>query len=136
MSTPLLFGAIAEVFAERSGVMVTAIEGIFLIGAFAGFVGTYVSGSLLIGICSSLIAGMLLAALYGCITIYLKQHQVVTGTAINILASGLSSYFMRVLFGVPLIPLTVKPLRIIALPALSQIPIIGPIFFDKTFSRM
>ena len=45
MSTPLLLGSIAEVFAERTGMMICAIEGIFLIGAWGGFVGTYLSGS-------------------------------------------------------------------------------------------
>jgi ABC-type uncharacterized transport system permease subunit len=131
MSTPLLFGAIAEVFAERAGVMVTAIEGIFLIGALGGFVGTYVSGSLSLGLLAAIAAGIVLAAFYGWITVYLKQHQVVTGVAINILAAGLASFFMRVFFGVPLIPLTIKPLKAIALPILSRIPVVGPIFFDQ-----
>lgn len=44
MSTPLLLGALAEVYAERTGMMICAIEGIFLIGAWGGFVGTYLSG--------------------------------------------------------------------------------------------
>ena len=50
MSTPLLLGALAEVYAERTGMMICAIEGIFLIGAWGGFVGTYLSGSLLVGL--------------------------------------------------------------------------------------
>ena len=119
MMTPLLFGSIAEVFAERAGVMITAIEGIFILGALGGFVGAYVSGSLGIGIVLAVLAGMALAAFYGWITVYLKQHQVVTGVAINILAAGLSSFFMRVFFGVPVAPLTVEPLRAIPLPFLS-----------------
>ena len=89
MSTPLLYGSISEVIAERTGVMVTAIEGIFLMGAWAGFVGTYLSGSLWIGFLAAILAGLLTAALYGWICVYLKQHQVVTGVAINILAVGM-----------------------------------------------
>jgi len=131
MSTPLIFGAIAEVFAERAGVMITAIEGIFLIGSLAAFVMAYLSGSLSLGILVALLAGIILAAFYGWITVYLKQHQVVTGVAINILAAGLASFFMRIFFGIPLIPLTVKPLKAISLPILSKIPIIGPIFFHQ-----
>ena len=131
MCTPLLFGAIAEVFAERSGVMVTAIEGIFLIGAFSGFVGTYLSGSLGLGLLAAIVTGTAFAALYGWITVYLKQHQVVTGVAINILAAGLSSFFLRVFFGVPLSPLTVKPLKLIPLPFLSRIPVLGPVLFQQ-----
>lgn len=131
MSTPLLFGAIAEVYAERAGVMVTAIEGIFLVGAWSGFVGAYHSGSLLVGFLMAMACGLLTAALYGFICIGLKQHQVVTGTAINILMAGLCSFLSRVIFGVPLMPLTVEPLAVLPIPFLSQIPILGPVFFNQ-----
>lgn len=131
MSTPLLYGSISEVFAERSGVMVTAIEGIFLLGAWGGFVGTYVSGSLLVGMLSAILAGVVTAALYGWICVYLKQNQVVTGTAINILAVGVVSFFHRVIFGVPITPLTVQPLVSIPIPILSKIPFIGQIIFNQ-----
>jgi simple sugar transport system permease protein len=131
MSTPLLYGSIAEVYAERTGMMVTAIEGIFLMGAWAGFVGAYLSDSMVIGLLAAMGAGVLTAALYGWITVYLKQHQVVTGVAINILAVGVVSFFMRVIFGVPILPLTVDPLKVIPLPILSKIPWIGPIFFNQ-----
>jgi len=132
MGTPLLYGSLSEVYAERSGVMNTAIEGIFLMGAWAGFVGTYLSGgNLLIGLLAAIAAGILTAALYGWITIYLKQHQIVTGTAINILALGICAFFQRVIFGVPVTPLIVRPFQPIAIPLLSQIPVIGPILFNQ-----
>jgi simple sugar transport system permease protein len=131
MSTPLLLGAIAEVFAERAGVMNTAIEGVFLVGAMGGFVGAYLSGNLAIGLLMAILSGIAVAAFYGWITVYLKQHQIVTGTAISILAAGLCSYFMRVFFGTPIIPLTVEPLKVIPLPVLSRIPVLGPIFFTQ-----
>ncbi len=131
MSTPLLYGAIAEVYAERAGVMVTAIEGIFLMGAWSGFVGAYHSGSLAVGFLTAMVCGLLVAALYDFICIGLKQHQVVTGTAINILMAGLCSFLSRVIFGVPLMPLTVEPLASLPIPFLSQIPILGPILFNQ-----
>ncbi|MCO5388501.1 MAG: ABC transporter permease [Desulfosporosinus sp.] len=132
MGTPLLFGAIAEVIAERTGMMVTAIEGIFLMGAWAGFVGGYLSGSLIVGFLSAMLAGLLVASLYGWICIYLKQHQVVTGVAINLLVVGLCSFLYRVIFGVPITPLTVDPLATIPIPLLSEIPLIGQILFNQT----
>jgi len=131
MSTPLLFGSVAEVMAERSGMMVTAIEGIFLIGAFAGFVGAFAAKSLAIGLLAAVGSGLAVAALYGWITVYLKQHQVVTGTAINILVSGLCAFLLRVFFGVPIIPLTVEPLKRLPIPFLSGIPGLGPVLFDQ-----
>ena len=131
MSTPLLLGSIAEVIAERSGMMVTAIEGIFLMGAWGGFIGTYLTGNALFGILAAILAGLFAAMVYGIVTIYIKQHQVVTGTAINILVAGLCTFLDRVLFGVPTSPLKVSPLPEISIPLLSKIPVLGPIVFEQ-----
>ena len=80
---------------------------------------------------AAIVAGVVMAALYGWICIYLKQHQIVTGVAINILALGFCSFFQRVIFGVPVTPLIVQPLQPIPIPVLSEIPVIGPILFDQ-----
>lgn len=131
MSTPLFLGALAEVYAERTGMMICAIEGIFLIGAWGGFVGVYLTGSLVIGLLVAILCGMAMAALYGVVTVYMKQQQVVTGTALNILAAGICAFFQRVLFGVPTTPLQIQTLPKIAIPLLSKIPVLGPIFFQQ-----
>lgn len=131
MSTPLLLGALAEVVAERSGMMVTAIEGIFLVGAWGGFVGCFLTGSVLVGLASAAGCGLVVAALYGVITIFMGQQQVVTGTALNILAAGFCTYFQRVLFGVPTSPLKISPMAQLAIPVLSKIPLIGPVLFNQ-----
>ncbi len=131
MSTPLFLGALAEVYAERTGMMICAIEGIFLIGAWGGFVGVYLTGSLVIGLLVAILCGMAMAALYGIVTVYMKQQQVVTGTALNILAAGICAFFQRVLFGVPTTPLQIQTLPKIAIPLLSKIPVLGPIFFQQ-----
>ena len=96
MSTPLLLGSIAEVYAERTGMMICAIEGIFLIGAWGGFVGTYLTGSQLLGLLMAMGCGLIMAALYGLITVFMKQQQVVTGTALQILSAGFCSFFRQV----------------------------------------
>ena len=131
MSTPLLLGALAEVYAERTGMMICAIEGIFLIGAWGGFVGTYLSGSLLVGLLLAIALGGLMALLYAFVTVTLGQQQVVTGTAMNILAVGFCSYFQRALFGVPTTPLQIDTLPKLSIPLLSKIPFIGEIFFQQ-----
>lgn len=131
VSTPLLLGSIAEVYAERTGMMVCAIEGIFLLGAWGGFAGTYLSGSRLVGLATAIVLGMLMAALYAYLTVTLRQQQVVTGTAMNILAAGICSYFQRVLFGVPVTPLRIDALPAVEIPLLSRIPVIGDIFFTQ-----
>ncbi|PIE55506.1 MAG: ABC transporter permease [Dethiosulfovibrio peptidovorans] len=132
MSTPLMIGSLAEVLAERTGVMIIAIEGIFLLGAWGGFVVAYSSGSLFLGLIAAAVVGVLVAAVYGLFTVRLKQHQIVTGTALNIFAAGLGLFLYRVLFGIPLLPLTVEPLRPLAVPVLSSIPVIGPVLFSQS----
>ena len=132
MSTPLLLGGLAEVYAERTGVMVIAIEGIFLLGAWGGFVVAYSSGNILLGLVAAMAVGVAVAAVYGLFTVRLKQHQIVTGTALNILAAGVGIYLYRVIFGVPLLPLTVEPIRPIAIPLLSSIPVLGRALFTQS----
>lgn len=131
MSTPLLIGATAEVFAERTGMMIIAIEGIFLLGAWGGFVGVFMTQSYLAGILLAMVLGLVAAGLYGFITIYLKQHQIVTGTALNILIAGLVAFFHRVIFGIPLLPLTIEPLPTLPIPLLSSIPVLGDVLFNQ-----
>lgn len=131
MGTPLLMGALAEVYAERTGVMNTAIEGTYLMGAWAGFVATYTTGNLWLGMLAAVVIGVVTSMLYGVICVYLRQDQVVVGTAINILAMGLSAFLFRAAFGTPLTPLTVEPFPKLAVPVLSSIPVLGPVLFEQ-----
>ena len=131
MSTPLILGALGEVLAERTGMMVTAVEGIFLIGAWGGFIGSYLSGNLFVGFLMAMICGLLVAVLYGITTIYMYQHQIVMGTAISILITGFCTFFYRVIFGVQTVPMTINPLKVLKIPLLSKIPIIGQILFSQ-----
>ena len=118
-------------FVERTGVMNMAIEGIFLMGAWGGFVGAYLTKNLFGGLMLAMAVGVAIGAVYAYITVKLKQHQIVTGVALNILSAGISVYLYRVLFGVPIIPLTVDSLRRIPIPLLSRIPVVGPALFSQ-----
>ena len=132
MSTPLILGALGEVVAERSGMMVCAVEGIFLGGAWGGFAGAYLSGgNLLIGFLSAMVVGLLVALLYGFTTIYMGQHQIVMGTAVAILMTGFCTFFYRVIFGTPTSPLKVSTLKTLPLGSLAKIPAIGQIIFNQ-----
>ena len=111
--------------------MVTAVEGIFLIGAWGGFIGSYLSGNLFVGFLMAMICGLLVAVLYGITTIYMYQHQIVMGTAISILITGFCTFFYRVIFGVQTVPLTINPLKVLKIPLLSKIPVIGQILFSQ-----
>lgn len=131
MSTPLILGALGEVIAERTGMMICAVEGIFLVGAWGGFAVTYLTGNMLIGFLAAMVCGMLVAALYGYCTVYLGQHQIVMGTAVAILMSGFCTFFYRVVFGTPTSPLKIDPMKTLKIPGLSKIPVIGQVIFSQ-----
>ena len=131
MSTPLILGAIGEIIAERTGMMVTAVEGIFLAGAFGGFIGVYSTNSYFAGFLVAMLCGLLVAMLYGLTTVYMHQHQIVMGTAIAILMAGFCKFFFRAIYGTPMTPLKIDPMQVYEIPILSDIPILGPIIFSQ-----
>src|SRR5271157_339920 len=92
VSTPLIFAALGGMFSERSGVINIALEGMMLVGAFAAAVGTLATHSPWVGSAWGVGAGVLLALMYGVFVIWLRANQIVAGTAINMLALGLTPF--------------------------------------------
>ena len=132
MSTPLILGALGEVISEHAGMMMCAVEGVFLTGAWGGFIGSYLSGgNLLLGFLCALLCGMCVAAVYAFCSVYLGQHQIVMGTAVAILMTGFCTFFYRVIFGTPTSPLKVKTLPTLKIPLLSKIPVVGQVIFSQ-----
>ncbi len=95
LAVPLLLAALGETLAEKSGVINVGMEGMMLAGALAGFAAAFHSHSPWIGAGAALLAGMALAALFAGLAVGLGADQVVVGTAINILALGLTGVFFR-----------------------------------------
>ncbi|MEN4100222.1 MAG: ABC transporter permease [Anaerolineaceae bacterium] len=139
-ATPLVYGALCGILGERSGVINIGIEGMMLIGAFMSFMGSalfnkWTAGAfpsyvaLLIGLLFGIIGSALVAALHAVLSIHYKIDQVISGTVINLLAFGITDYVANVfidpshLSGVGVFP-------VIPIPILSEIPIIGSIFFS------
>ncbi len=92
LAAPLLMAALGEIIAERSGLLNIGIEGIILLGALFAVFGSDFTGSAWMGALSAILNGAILGLVFAFITVTLAGDQVVTGTPINILALGLSTY--------------------------------------------
>jgi simple sugar transport system permease protein len=131
-ATPIAFGAMSGVMCERSGVVNIAIEGMMLTGAMVAVIFASVSGSLWLGLLSAVIAGGILAVGLAILAIHFRVDQIIAGTAINIFALGITSFIsQRFLQPTPDLN-SGGVFSKVAIPGLSQIPIIGPVFFNQT----
>ena len=97
LAVPLLLAALGETLAEKAGVINVGMEGMMLAGALAGFAAAFATHSPWAGAGAAVLAGAALAALFAALTVGLGADQVVVGTAVNILALGLTGVFFRAL---------------------------------------
>ncbi len=130
LATPTLLAALGIVFSERAGIVNIGTEGMMLIGALSGVIGSYITGSVWLGMLIAVLVTVLFAAIFGFFTVIVKADQTVIGTGMNLLASGLTITVNRALFGASTSPPEIDKFNIVAIPGLSQIPVIGPIFFN------
>lgn len=98
ISVPYVLAALGGVFSERAGVVALALEGEMLGGAFVSVVVTHSTGSALAGVVAGIAAGVLLGAVVGLVTIRLRGDQIVTGVAVNLLATGATRYLLKLLY--------------------------------------
>jgi general nucleoside transport system permease protein len=135
LSTPISLAAIGAVICERSGIVNIAMEGIMIVGAFFAVVGTFITGSPWTGMLVGMLAGGVFSLLHALGTVTLHLDHVVSGAVVNILAFGLTEFFMVVFFGHPgttdTIPTSLGEMQW-AVPGLSKIPFFGRILFNQT----
>ena len=98
-TSPLIFAAFGGMVSERAGVINIALEGMMLVGAFAGGAAAAGAHSPWVGALAAGGAGVALAMLYGLFVIELRSDQIVAGTAVNILAAGLTPFLTKILYG-------------------------------------
>lgn len=101
LATPIALAAVGAAICERSGVVNIAMEGMMLISSFSGVVVTLFTGSLWLGVFAAVVAALAFAALHALASINLRADQVISGTAINILALGVTGFLMETIFGHP-----------------------------------
>jgi len=138
-SIPLLIVALGGMFSERSGVINIALEGIMIIGGFTGIlfisaVQQFIPGQpvLLLAVLISMISGVAISLLHAYASINMKADQIISGTAINMLAPAIAIYIARMIRTVQQIPF-INQFRIEKFPLLGDIPFIGDLFFKNAY---
>ncbi|MBC5729885.1 ABC transporter permease subunit [Pseudoflavonifractor hominis] len=101
MATPYTLAAMGGLYSDKAGVSSIELEGILLMGAFSGFTAAYMTNQLWIGLAAAMISGVLLAAIYGYMVVYLGSKPALVGTAIVLLATGVTSFFTEVFLVYP-----------------------------------
>jgi ABC-type uncharacterized transport system permease subunit len=125
--TVLLFATIGEIFSERAGVLNLGVEGMMLIGAMSAFSTTIATGNPWLGVLAAMLFAGLISQVHAFITITLQADQVVSGLALTFLGTGISLVLGEGLSKAG----TVSLLPNFSIPLLSQIPLLGPIFFAR-----
>jgi len=125
--TVLLFATIGEIFSERAGVLNLGVEGMMLIGAMSAFSTTIATGNPWLGVLVAMFFAGLISQVHAFITITLQADQVVSGLALTFLGTGISLVLGEGLSKAG----TVSLLPNFSIPLLSQIPLLGPIFFAR-----
>ncbi len=124
-AVPLILAAMVGIMCERSGVINIGIEGQMLMSAFGGFFGAAITGNLIAGTMIGVGTGLIMGAFLATGAVTWKMDQIIAGTIINILATGLTSFFYAQGFRLPGVTPTVR------VPLLAEIPLIGPVFFNN-----
>ena len=130
-ATPLVFGAIAGMFSERSGVVNIGLEGMMLMGAFWGVYGADKGGNWAVGLLVGGAVGGLLALVYAYFAIHLRSDQIVGGTAVNFLALGVTGYFFFQLYHGDNVPTGVSTIPDVKIPGLEHVH-----FFQAAFGKL
>lgn len=133
LSTPLIFGSLSGVVAERSGVVNIAIEGQLLTGAFAGVVVASATGSVWFGLIAAPIAGALIGAMLALFAVRYNVDHIIVGVVLNTFALGLTTFFFSTTLSKnPTLNSASIHLTNVKIPLLGDIPIIGPVLFNQT----
>ena len=133
-ATPLALAALGEVVVERAGILNISLEGVILSGAFGALVGA-THGGLAGGFACAIASGVVMAIVFAlCTVVWLRADQIITGTAITLLAVGLTGTLYRIIYGATGAALTIPTAGPIPIPGLSSVPVIGPALFAQPFT--
>ena len=126
LATPYIFASLGEMFGQRSGVLNLGVEGIMLMGAFFSFYAVLMTNSLILGVLVALLVGLLMGLVMAFISITLKAEQGISGIGVYLFGLGMSDLLFQKLVGTPKSVAGFAPIHI---PILTDLPIVGEIFF-------
>lgn len=132
IASPLIFAALGELICERAGVLNLGIEGIMVVGAFAGWLTVYLGGGLWFGVAVAMLSGMAFGLVHGVLTVPFGLSQHVVGLGITLLATSLTYYCYRLALPEVTSPPKIEAFQPLEIPILSDIPVIGPALFNQT----
>jgi simple sugar transport system permease protein len=127
LAVPLLLASLGETYGQRSGVLNLGVDGIMLLGAFAGYYAVLKTGNVWLGLVAAAIAGLILGLASAVIAVTLKAEQGISGIGIYLFGLGMSDLLFQKLVGTPIPIDTFPPLDI---PILADIPYIGEMLFQ------
>lgn len=136
LATPLLFACLAGLFSERAGIFDIGLEGKMLIAAFFAAATAFATGSVFLGMLAAIAASLLFAALHSVASITFRGNQLISGVAINFLASGLTILIGMSWFKLggqtPALPSEARfqPITLPFAEALSGVPFLGPLYAE------
>ncbi len=136
-ATPLALAALGETVVQRAGIINIGLEGVILAGAFGALLGGYpvwiegAAGTVLAGFAVAMGNGMLFAALFAVISVRLRADQIITGTAINLLALGVTGALYQTLYGTAGAALSLPTTGPVVIPVVADIPVVGRALFAQ-----
>ena len=120
LSVPIILGALCGTIAERGGVVMLGVEGMMLIGSFAGAVGSYFTGSALAGAVISVVLGAVMGWIYGLFCLKWKAQQSVVGVGVNLFASGITAVMLKAIWNTEGMSGSVPSISNITVPGLCK----------------
>ena len=127
-ATPLALAAYGELVVERAGIINLGLEGAIIAGAFGALVGAG-AGGIGLGFAAAMLAGCAATAVVAVVVLWLRADAIIAGTAVTMLALGLTGTLYRALYGAQGAALSVPTLSPAAIPLLSDIPLLGRALF-------
>lgn len=129
LAVPLLLASLGEAFGQRSGVLNLGVDGIMLLGAFGGYFTTLKTQSPWLGLAVGLGIGLVLGLLSSVISVSLLAEQGISGIGVYLFGLGMSDLLFQKLVGTPLPAASFQKSPI---PLLSEIPVVGDLFFNHS----